>query len=157
MKTTERLSKCHLSNFFFQLWCRDFLLLARIILFALFKSCRHLLGFCKSSLTLFFSLICSGLRCCIFSLFFTFSNMLFPYFEAISINLTFFAKSIGFTGLDFILYSHLDFFPICFFFASILREWLCLHFFFLYKTTQILFLFFSNVVMFSYLQNKIHL
>lgn len=55
--------------------------------------------------------------------------MLFPYFEDISINLAFFAKKIGFTGLDFILYSHLDFFHICFFFASILRESLCLHFF----------------------------
>lgn len=81
-------------------------------------------------------------------------------YQGISMSLAFFAKNkIAFKGLDFILYSHsVFFFHICFFSCKYsegiaLLTW----FLFLYKSTQTLFLFITNIFMFSYLQNKIHL
>lgn len=82
-------------------------------------------------------------------------------YQGISMSLAFFAKNkIAFKGLDFILYSHLVFFffHICFFsckYSEGIALLTC--FFFLYKSTQTLFLFITNIFMFSYLQNKIHL
>lgn len=75
-------------------------------------------------------------------------------------SLAFFAKNkIAFKGLDFILYSHLDFFfsHLFLFLQVVWGNRFAYFFFFLYKSTQILFLFITNIFMFGYLQNKIHL